>query len=122
MFSYVPADLAPGAPLIVVLHGCKQNAVTFARDAGWLALADRSRLALLLPEQKGLPSYLHDVYLFPWVVALWGANNQNACFNWFEPDDTAREDDARAAARKLTKRRTTVLQVRFAGLPQSTST
>jgi hypothetical protein len=84
MFSYVPADLAPGAPLIVVLHGCKQKAVTFARDAGWLALADRSRLALLLPEQKGLPSHLHDVYLFPWVVALWGANSQNACFNRFE--------------------------------------
>jgi hypothetical protein len=33
-----------------------------------------------------------------------------------------RRDDARAAARKLTKRRTTVLQVRLAGLPQSTST
>jgi hypothetical protein len=42
--------------------------VTFARDAGWLALADRGRLGLLLPEQKGLPSYLYDVPLF-W--ALW---------------------------------------------------
>ena len=38
-----------------------------------------SRLALLLPEQKGMPSYFYDVYLFPWFVALWGANNQNAC-------------------------------------------
>jgi poly(3-hydroxybutyrate) depolymerase len=45
MFSYVPAGLAPGAPLIVVLHGCKQKAATFARDAGWLALADRAKLA-----------------------------------------------------------------------------
>jgi Esterase PHB depolymerase len=72
MFSYVPASLLPGAALIVVLHGCKQRAVTFARDAGWLALASRSRVALLLPEQKGLPSFLHDVFLFPWVVvALW---------------------------------------------------
>jgi poly(3-hydroxybutyrate) depolymerase len=77
MFSYVPGSLPPGAALIVVLHGCKQRAVTFARDAGWLALADRSRLALLLPEQKGLPSFLHDVFLFPWVLALWGANNQS---------------------------------------------
>jgi poly(3-hydroxybutyrate) depolymerase len=74
-----------------VLHGCKQTAATFARDAGWLALAERSRVALLLPEQKGLPSFLHDIFLFPWVVALWGANNQNACFNWFEPDDTSRD-------------------------------
>ena len=53
MFSYVPANQEPAAPLIVVLHGCKQKASTFASDAGWLALADRSRLALLLPEQKG---------------------------------------------------------------------
>src|ERR1044072_2868497 len=52
MFSYVPPDLKPAAPLIVGLHGCKQKAATFARDAGWLALADRSQLALLLPEQK----------------------------------------------------------------------
>jgi poly(3-hydroxybutyrate) depolymerase len=101
MFSYVPADLARGAPLIVVLHGCKQKAVTFARNAGWLALADRSRLALLLPEQKGLPSHLHDVYLFPWVVALWGANNQNACFNWFEPDDTARDRGEALSIRQM---------------------
>jgi poly(hydroxyalkanoate) depolymerase family esterase len=101
MFSYVPADLAPGAPLIVVLHGCKQKAVTFARDAGWLALADRSRLALVLPEQKGLPSYLHDVYVLPGVVALWGANNQNACFNWFEPDDTARDRGEALSIRQM---------------------
>jgi poly(hydroxyalkanoate) depolymerase family esterase len=101
MFTYVPADLAPQAPLIVVLHGCKQKAVTFARDAGWLALADRSRLALLLPQQKGLPSYLYDVYLFPGVVALWGANNQNACFNWFEPDDTARDRGEALSIRQM---------------------
>jgi poly(3-hydroxybutyrate) depolymerase len=34
MFTYIPADLAPQAPLIVVLHGCKHKAVSFARDAG----------------------------------------------------------------------------------------
>jgi poly(hydroxyalkanoate) depolymerase family esterase len=101
MFSYVPSDLTTRAPLIVVLHGCKQRAVTFARDAGWLALADRSRLALLLPEQKGLPSYLYDVYLPPGVVALWGANNQNACFNWFQPDDTARDRGEALSIRQM---------------------
>jgi poly(hydroxyalkanoate) depolymerase family esterase len=101
MFTYVPAELAPQAPLIVVLHGCKQRAVSFARDAGWLALADRSRLALLLPQQKGLPSYLYDVYLFPGVVALWGANNQNACFNWFEPDNTARDRGEALSIRQM---------------------
>jgi hypothetical protein len=41
-------------------------------------------LALLLLEQKGLPPFFHDIYFPPWLVALWGANNQNACFNWFQ--------------------------------------
>ena len=75
MFSYVPAELAPGGSLIVVLHGCKQRAATFARDAGWLAFADSARLALLLPEQKGLPRLFHDIYVSPWAVALFGANS-----------------------------------------------
>jgi poly(hydroxyalkanoate) depolymerase family esterase len=101
MFSYAPAHLAPGAPLIVVLHGCKQKAVTFAADGGWLALADRSRVALLLPEQKGLPNYLYDVYLLPGIVELWDANNQNACFNWFEPGDTARDRGEALSIRQM---------------------
>jgi poly(hydroxyalkanoate) depolymerase family esterase len=84
-----------------VLHGCKQKAAMFASDAGWLALADRYRLALLLPEQKGLPSYFQDVYVFPWVVALWGANNQNACFNWFQPEDTARDRGEALSIRQM---------------------
>jgi poly(3-hydroxybutyrate) depolymerase len=101
MFRYVPANREPAAPLIVVLHGCKQKAAMFASDAGWLALADRYRLALLLPEQKGLPSYFQDVYVFPWVVALWGANNQNACFNWFQPEDTARDRGEALSIRQM---------------------
>jgi ABC-type sugar transport system substrate-binding protein len=56
---------------------------------------------LMLPEQKGLPSHLHDVYLLPGVVALWGANNQNACFNWFEPDDTARDRGEALSIRQM---------------------
>ena len=101
MFSYVPAELAPGGSLIVVLHGCKQRAATFARDAGWLAFADSARLALLLPEQKGLPRLFHDIYVSPWAVALFGANNQNACFNWFEPDDTARDRGEALSIRQM---------------------
>ena len=101
MFSYVPASVAPAAPLIVVLHGCKQNAATFARDAGWLALADQLKLALLLPEQKGLPRYFHDTYAFPWVVAMMGGNNQNACFNWFEPEHMTRDRGEALSIRQM---------------------
>ena len=40
MFSYVPADREPAAPLIVVLHGCKQKAPTCAMPAGSRSLIE----------------------------------------------------------------------------------
>ncbi len=60
-----------GAPLIVVLHGCRQDAADFARQAGWLALADRLGIPLVIPEQRA-------------------SNNRSRCFNWFRPDDVTR--------------------------------
>lgn len=68
MLVYAPPRLRPGRPLVVVLHGCGQDAARFAADAGWIALADRFRLALLLPQQ----GY---------------ENHHGRCFNWFRPDD-----------------------------------
>ena len=72
MFVYAPPKRLPtGAPLIVVLHGCGQNAAAFARDSGWIALAQRIGAALLLPEQTS-------------------KNNRGRCFNWFQPGDVRR--------------------------------
>jgi feruloyl esterase len=71
MLLYVPTGVRPGAPLVVVLHGCGQEAAGFAADAGWIALAERQRLPLLLPVQRE-------------------NNNQGRCFNWFRPTDTRR--------------------------------
>ena len=68
MLAHAPAGLQAGRPLVVVLHGCGQDAPRFAADAGWLALAERFRLALLLPQQT------HE-------------NNRGRCFNWFRPQD-----------------------------------
>ena len=101
MFSYVPESIKPSAPLIVVLHGCKQKAGTFARDAGWLAIADTAELAIVMPEQRGLPSYFHDFYVFPWMTAMFGANNQNACFNWFESEDARRDSGEALSIRQM---------------------
>jgi poly(hydroxyalkanoate) depolymerase family esterase len=69
--TFIPAGLAPGAPLVVVLHGCTQSAADFDRGSGWSTLAGRHGFALLFPEQRH-------------------ANNLNLCFNWFEPGDTRR--------------------------------
>ena len=71
MLSYAPENLAAGAPLVVVLHGCTQHAEAFAEQGGWLALAKRCGFAVLAPEQTA-------------------ANNPNLCFNWFQPGDIAR--------------------------------
>jgi poly(hydroxyalkanoate) depolymerase family esterase len=72
MLMYVPAQPPrPGAPLLVLLHGCGQDAGTFARATGFTALADRIGAPLLLPDQQQ-------------------ANNHSRCFNWFEPHDVRR--------------------------------
>ncbi|MGH8671117.1 MAG: PHB depolymerase family esterase, partial [Burkholderiales bacterium] len=63
---YAPAGMADdeSAPLIVVLHGCRQRALSFAYAAGWTDFADRSRVRLLCPDQRRLANLFR-------------------CWNWF---------------------------------------
>ncbi len=68
---YAPEGLASGSALVVILHGCTQDAAAYDHGAGWSELADRHGFALLYPEQSR-------------------ANNQAGCFNWFVPDDIRR--------------------------------
>ena len=70
MYIYVPDNMPATAPLVVALHGCRQDAHTY-QNAGWRALADEWKFYLLLPEQKN-------------------SNNPYNCWNWFSADDTKR--------------------------------
>lgn len=54
--------------LVVLLHGCGQDARQFAKDSGFLDAAEQSGFALLIPQQQK-------------------ANNLQLCFNWFSPTD-----------------------------------
>lgn len=54
-------------PLVVLLHGCKQNAQDFARGTAMNALADEHQCMVLYPEQIS-------------------KSNSQRCWNWFEPD------------------------------------
>lgn len=82
MLAFVPEGLEPGAPLVIVLHGCTQGASAYASNAGWLTLAERCGFAVLAPEQTQ-------------------ANNPNRCFNWFEPDDATRGRGEAASIRAM---------------------
>lgn len=62
MLAYVPFGVA-GGPLVVLLHGCGQDSATFAADSGWIELADRLHVPLLVPQQAE-------------------ANNAGRCFQW----------------------------------------
>lgn len=72
MLLFRPASaLRASAPLVLVLHGCGQEAASFAASAGWMEAATRNGWVLLLPEQKP-------------------ANNHARCFNWFQAEDARR--------------------------------
>jgi poly(hydroxyalkanoate) depolymerase family esterase len=69
---YVPSTYEGQAvPLIVMLHGCRQNAEDFAVGTRMNVLAEREAFLILYPEQR--PS----------------ANSLN-CWNWFEPPNQER--------------------------------
>ena len=70
---YIPAN-APSAamPLIVMLHGCTQSPDDFAVGTGMNALAERHGVLVAYPAQPI------------------GAN-ANKCWNWFKPEDQARD-------------------------------
>jgi poly(hydroxyalkanoate) depolymerase family esterase len=70
MYRYVPDQVKHPAPLVVLLHGCRQDAETFAR-AGWLDMADNAGVYLLVPEQSK-------------------NNNPYGCWNWFLAKDNQR--------------------------------
>ncbi len=80
-WTYVP-DGAGDMPLVVVLHGCTQNAAGYDRGSGWSALAERFGFAVLLPEQSR-------------------SNNPNGCFNWFSAEDTTRDKGEVASIRQM---------------------
>jgi poly(hydroxyalkanoate) depolymerase family esterase len=82
MFTYLPMDRPKRPALVVVLHGCGQDAKGYDHGAGWSTLARRYGFALLMPQQQD-------------------SNNANTCFNWFNPDDVSREKGEAASIRRM---------------------
>ncbi len=85
MFAFVPEHLPPAPALVVVLHGCGQTAAGYDLGTGWSTLAERYGFALLMPEQQA-------------------SNNANTCFNWFNPEDIARDGGEAGSIRQMVAR------------------
>jgi poly(hydroxyalkanoate) depolymerase family esterase len=81
-WAYVPEGLAKGAPLVVVLHGCTQNARGYDNGSGWSTAADEHGFAVLLPEQQR-------------------SNNPNLCFNWYQAQDARRGSGEALSIRQM---------------------
>lgn len=71
MYEYAPADLPADRPLVVVLHGCTQQASAM-EAAGWSAIADEQKFAVVYAQQRS-------------------ANQQLSCFTWYGKGDISRD-------------------------------
>ncbi len=71
MYTYTPAGLPGGAPLVVALHGCVQSANDYYRNSGWTKFADQYGFAVVFPQTGS-------------------ANNSLSCFSWFDAGKDAR--------------------------------
>lgn len=71
MYRYVPSGITGNAPVVVALHGCTQDATSYANESGWNALADQYKFYVVYAEQNS-------------------GNNSSKCFNWFENGDINR--------------------------------
>jgi len=82
MFCYVPDALSPSPAIVVVLHGCGQNAAIYDQGAGWSMLARHYGFAVLMPEQQP-------------------ANNTHTCFSWFNSQDIRRGSGEASSIRQM---------------------
>ncbi len=71
MYRYAPDGLPAGSPVVVVLHGCTQDASTYFEGAGWKSFADAGGFSVVAAQQEQ-------------------GNNINKCFNWFQSGDVSR--------------------------------
>jgi poly(hydroxyalkanoate) depolymerase family esterase len=69
---FEPQTKAAPETIVVLLHGCAQNAENFAKNTGFMGLAQQHNFILLLPQQSK-------------------KNNIKGCFNWFSTTDNAKE-------------------------------
>ncbi len=74
LYYYNPTPEIKNKPLVVVLHGCNQNAKHIDNITMWSDLAKQNNFCVIYPQQKLI-------------------NNPNLCFNWFQEKNQNSEDE-----------------------------
>jgi len=82
MKLFVPSNLPARAPLVVVLHGCRQTPESLDTGAGFSKFATQRGFVLLYPQQNE-------------------TNNAQRCFNWFRPSAVARDRGELMSVRQM---------------------
>ncbi|WP_151770412.1 extracellular catalytic domain type 1 short-chain-length polyhydroxyalkanoate depolymerase [Streptomyces abyssomicinicus] len=83
MFAYVPVNAGPGAPVVVLFHGCGGSAGGLDVDTGWRKYAEAYGFAVVLPEQKA--ENVGSGGLVP-----------HTCFSAWNPEDRTRAGQGEA--------------------------
>ena len=76
---FVPEGAGPGAPLLVMLHGCTQDPDDFARGTRMNEAAAERGVVVAYPRQEA-------------------SRNPNRCWSWFEPSQTGEAGEAAVIA------------------------
>ncbi|MEV8565362.1 PHB depolymerase family esterase [Streptomyces sp. NPDC051322] len=82
MYTYTPADLPAGAPLVVALHGCTQSAEDYYTHSGWQKYADLWGFEVVFPQTDS-------------------SNNALSCFSWFDTAKDTRDQGEAASVRQM---------------------
>ncbi|MGX4688960.1 extracellular catalytic domain type 1 short-chain-length polyhydroxyalkanoate depolymerase [Streptomyces sp. JNUCC 63] len=82
MYVYRPASLPAQPAVVFALHGCSQDAQTYADNSGLPELADRYKFLVVFAETTT-------------------SNNSSKCFNWFQTTDNRRGQGEAASIRQM---------------------
>jgi poly(hydroxyalkanoate) depolymerase family esterase len=82
MYVYRPASLPARPAVVFALHGCSQDAQTYADNSGLPELADRYGFLVVFAETTS-------------------SNNMSKCFNWFQTTDNRRGQGEAASIRQM---------------------
>ncbi|SIR22648.1 esterase, PHB depolymerase family [Haladaptatus litoreus] len=86
-WKYVPDSAGAGSPLVVMLHGCTQDADQFRVETGMNEVADEEGFVVIYPDQ-------------------YNARNSEQCWNWFYDANTVRGNGEAAVIAGMTQETT----------------